>query len=367
MIRVSVLNPDNSPAMPTKASRARRWLKTGKAVIVHNDLNVFCIRLVTEPSDSVVQDVVLGIDPGSMFTGASVQTSKTTLFKGHLALPRKAIAKKMESRKLLRRARRGRRINRNLDFKLRAHREKRFSNRCQHKIAPSIKANKLMELRVTKELFKLFPISDIRYEEIKARTEKGKGRSFSPAMVGQKFMMQWLAKLAPVVAIQGWQTSILRQQLGLVKNKANKAAQEPETHANDAVAIAASHFMNFRKFQTANEHGAEWVGQVQMTDSVFRVIAKPNLYRRQLHFENPRPGFPNNRKRKGGTITPFGFRSGDLVKASKAGNTVLGWIGGFSEATKVVGVYDLNWKRLGQFKVNKVELIQRSNKLCVSR
>ena len=125
--------------------------------------------------------------------------------------------------------------------------------------------------------------------------------------------------------------------------------------------------MRFRKYHRAGEDGAEWVGQVQVTDSVFRVIAKPNLYRRQLHFENPKPGFPNNRKRKGGTITPFGFRSGDLVSAEKAGSVVTGWIGGFSESSKVVGVYDLNWKRLGQYKVNKVKLIQRSNKLCVNR
>ena len=197
--------------MPTKASRARRWLKTGKAVIVHNDMNVFCVQLVSEPSGSDAQDIVLGIDPGSMFTGAAVQTAKATLFKGHLVLPRKAIAKKMESRKILRRARRGRRINRTVAFKVRAHRQKRFSNRRQNKIAPSIKANKLMELRVTQELFKLFPITDIRYEEIKARTESGKGKSFSPAMVGQKFAMEWLSELAPLVAIQGWQTSILRQ------------------------------------------------------------------------------------------------------------------------------------------------------------
>jgi len=367
MIRVSVLNPDSSPAMPTKASRARRWLKTGKAVIVRNDLNVFSVRLVAEPSGSNVQDVVLGLDPGSMFTGAGIQTTKATLFKGHLVLPRKAIAKKMESRRLLRRARRGRRINRTVAFKLRAHRQKRFANRRQNKIAPSIKANKLMELRITKELFKLFPISGIRYEEIKARTENGKGKSFSPAMVGQKFMMQWLSELAPVVAIEGWQTSNLRHQLGLAKNKANKAAQEPETHANDAVAIAASHFMNYRKYHRAGEDGAEWVGQVVVTDSVFRVIAKPSLYRRQLHFENPKPGFPNNRKRKGGTVTPFGFRSGDLVRAEKAGSVVIGWIGGFSEATKVLGVYDLNWKRLGQYKASKIRLMQRSDKLCVSR
>jgi hypothetical protein len=72
------------------------------------------------------------------------------------------------------------------------------------------------------------------------------------------------------------------------------------------------------------------------------------------------------RKRKGGTVTPFGFRSGDFVQAEKAGRISRGWIGGFSEASKVVAVYDHNWHRLGQFKANKVNLIKRSTKLCVA-
>ena len=183
--RVSTLNPDGSTAMPTKASRANRWLKTGRAKVVHNDLNVFSIQLLFEPSGYEVQDVALGLDPGKMFTGVGVQTSKFTLFTAHLVLPFKAITKKMDARRILRRARRGRRINRKVAFHLRAHRQKRFSNRRQGRLPPSIRANKQMELRIVKELIKLFPVSDIRYEVIKARTEKGKGRGFSPVMVGQ--------------------------------------------------------------------------------------------------------------------------------------------------------------------------------------
>jgi hypothetical protein len=56
---------------------------------------------------------------------------------------------------------------------------------------------------------------------------------------------------------------------------------------------------------------------------VFKVITRPGavrrgkeygFFRRQLHFEVPDKS--GTRKRKGGTITPFGFRVGDLVKAS---------------------------------------------------
>ncbi|QHG20565.1 hypothetical protein A6V25_32920 [Nostoc sp. ATCC 53789] len=366
-MRVSVLNPDGSPAMPTKPSRARRWLKAGKAKVVHNDLNLFCVQLICEPSGYEVQDIALGIDPGKMFTGIGVQSSRFTLFTAHLILPLQAITKKMNGRRILRRARRARRINRKVAFHLRAHRQKRFSNRRQGKLPPSIRANRQMELRVTKELIKHFPVSDIRYEVVKARTEKGKGRGFSPVMVGQKFMFQWLEELCPTVSQEGWQTSTLRRQLGLAKDKGDKSKQIPETHANDGIALAASHFMSYQSFQSSNGRGHHWQGQVTVTKSVFRVISRPNLYRRQLHFENPVSGVTGNRKRKGGTITPFGFRSGDLVRAKKSGKTVLGWIGGYSEATKVVSVYDINWRRYGQFKASKVELLQRSTRLCVSR
>ena len=78
-----------------------------------------------------------------------------------------------------------------------------------------------------------------------------------------------------------------------------------------------------KAFYTVNSHGHHWVGSIQLTDSTFKVIARPQLYRRQLHFENP--GKSGIRKRKGGTVTPFGFRSGDLVTANKGKKTVKGY------------------------------------------
>lgn len=362
MIRIPVLAPDGTPLMPTKPSKCRRLLRDGKAKVVHNDLGVFCIQLVDEPTARNTQEIALGIDPGKQFSGVGLVSSLATLFAAHLILPFKSVTQKMTARRILRRARRGRRIDRKVAYHLRAHRQKRFDNRRQKKLPPSINSNRELELRIVKELLKIFPGYHIVYEVVKAKGDKG----FSPVMVGQRVMISWLSKLLPVSTLEGWQTSILRQQLGLVKDKSDKSTPKLETHAIDGIALGASHFMRFERFHTANTRGHRWTGQIQITSAPFKVIARPNIYRRQLHFENPVSDAPNNRKRKGGTITPFGFRSGDYVEATKAGRVYRGWIGGYSEVNKVVSVYNHSWKRVGQFTYTKVKLLHRDTGLCVA-
>ncbi|MGL5795969.1 MAG: RRXRR domain-containing protein, partial [Waterburya sp.] len=49
MIRVPVINPDNTPAMPCKASRARRLVRDGKAIGKWNKLGIYFIQLNQEP------------------------------------------------------------------------------------------------------------------------------------------------------------------------------------------------------------------------------------------------------------------------------------------------------------------------------
>ncbi len=147
------------------------------------------------------------------------------------------------------------------------------------------------------------------------------------------------------------------------KNK-DKSSQDPTAHANCAIAAAASRYMKYKPFYNGKNRGHHWVGSVELTNSPFKVIARPQLYRRQLHFENPGKG--GIRKRKGGTVTPFGFRSGDYVEAIKGKNTVRGYIGGYSEKNKVVSVYEGSmWRRIGQFSVSKTKMLKRSTGLCV--
>ena len=193
--RVSVLSPEGTPLMPTKASRARRWIKEGKAVRKFNDLGQFYLQLKVEPSDRKTQPISCGIDPGKLYSGIGVQSAKFTLWTGHLELPFKKVRERMDNRRMMRRGRRGRRINRKLLFHLRAHRQKRFDNRKQGKLPPSIRANRQLELRVVKELCQMYPITDIYFEYVKADVDlrsgrKGarSGKGFSAVMVGQNFI-----------------------------------------------------------------------------------------------------------------------------------------------------------------------------------
>ncbi len=359
-IRVPVLSPEGKPLMPTTSARARKWIASGKAKPVWNDLNIFCVQLLVEPSGTETQDIAVGIDPGKLWSGIGCISSKAVLFTAHLILPFKRVIARKQAQKILRRSRRGRRINRNIPFTQRAHREKRFDNRRGNKLPPSIRANRQLELRIVQEVTKLFPVTSIVYEYVKARGDKG----FSPVMVGQKWMLKQLTTIAPTYKLEGWKTSNIRKYLGLEKNKDDKSVQDASTHANDGISLAASRFIEYKAFHTANSHGHHWVGSIQLTDAPFKVISRPQLYRRQLHFENPSKG--GIRKRKGGTVTPFGFRSGDFVVATKGKKTVKGYIGGYSEVNKVVSVYDHNWKRYGQFSASKTQLLRRSNGLCVA-
>jgi len=67
--RVPVLAPDSEPLMPMKALRARRCMKEGKVKTIRTKLVIFAVQLVEKSSGRERQPVVLGIDPGSKYTG----------------------------------------------------------------------------------------------------------------------------------------------------------------------------------------------------------------------------------------------------------------------------------------------------------
>ncbi len=366
MQRVPITDKDGIPLMPTKASRARRMVRDGKAVGKWNKLGIYYIQLVEEPSGRKTQPISAGLDPGKHYSGIGIQSSKFTLFTAHLFLPFETVKKLMEQRRMMRRSRRSRRINRKVAFHLRAHRQKRFSNRRNCKLAPSIKANRQLEIRVVSLLSKLYPISTIVFEYVKADVDltsgrKGarSGKGFSPVMVGQSWAIEQLSKIAPVFKKLGWQTSNLRKHLGLLKQKQNKKEAIPATHAVDGIVLAANQFIDYLPFKNSQGRGHCWEGQANITDAPFFVIRRPPVSRRQLHLMVPSKG--GNRRKYGGTTTRYDFRKGDYVEAVKASVKYQGWCSG--DTAKQVSVSDSNWKRIGQFTASKVRLLRRATGL----
>jgi hypothetical protein len=358
MVRVPVIDKDGIPLMPTLASRARRMVRDSKAVGKRSKLGIYYIQLVDEPSGREKQDISAGIDPGKYYSGIGLQSKLFTLFTAHLFLPFETVKKRMEQRRMMRRTRRGRRINRRIAFGVRAHRQKRFDNRRGNKLAPSIKANRLLEIRVISELAKLYPISSVVYEYVKAKTLPG--CSFSPVQVGQKWAIEQLSKIAPVVTKFGWQTSNLRKHLGLPKQKLNKFEAIPATHAVDGICLAVSQFIDYLPFENSQGRGHCWQGEVTITQAPFLVIKRPPISRRQLHLMIPAKG--DVRRKYGGTTTRHqGIRKGDFVEGVKAGITYKGWCSG--DTAKQISISNAAYKRIGQFTASKVKLLRRSTGL----
>jgi hypothetical protein len=363
-MRIPVVDTNNQPLMPTTPARARRWVESGKAVKRWSDCGQFYVQLRVEPSGRGKQDIVIGLDAGKKYSGIGVQSAKFTLYSAHLVLPFQVVRDRMDARRMMRKCRRGRRINRRVEFSRRAHRQQRFSNR-KGGLAPSIRASRQLEMRVVSELCKIFPVSEIRYEYVKAdvdltsgRKNARSGRGFSAIMVGQRWLIEQLNRFAPVITIFGYQTSLIRAHLGLAKNKEDKSKPCFETHAVDGVAIASSHFVGYEKYHKKGEDGARWRGSATITKALFFVIRRPAFSRRQLHMMSPKKG--GGRRRHGGSTTRYGFRKGDLVNSPKG----MGYISG--DTDRKVSVSDTDWKRLGRIAPSRVQLIRRSNGLTVN-
>ena len=352
MIRIAVVSLTGKPLSPTTPHKARKLLKTGGAFPKRNPLGVFYLQLTTPTREEIPHDTVVGIDPGKLYSGVGVQTPQATLWMGHLVLPFPLVKQAMKTRCALRRFRRYRKT---------PQRPKRFLHRTGHKIPPSIKANRELEWRVLQELRKIYPITQVVYEVVKARGTK----SFSPVMVGQQWQMDRLASLLPLEARRGWETAQLRFALGLEKTT-KKSEPSPASHAVDGVALAAGHFLHYVPFYDNNgDHGQRWEGTCAVTEAPFAIIQRPQWFRRTLHVQKAAKG--GIRKRHGGTLTPYGVRKGDWVEAVQAGRTVRGYVSGYTRTPKsqAISVADAHWHRLGQFVVSQVRLLSRSTRLLV--
>lgn len=293
---VPVVDKNQNPLMPTKPSRARRWIREGKATPFWKR-GIFCVRLNVDPSDTETQPIAVGIDPGSKKEGFTVKSDVHT----YLNIQADAITWVKDAIGTRRNMRRSRR------FRKTPCRKNRY-NRSRSPFPPSTKARWQWKLRLCQWLAKLFPIKCFVVEDSKAVT-KGKRRwdaLFSPLQVGKAWFYQELGNLAKAETRQGFETAELRTQAGLKKSK-KKLAETFDAHCVDSWVLA-----NW------------WTGGHITPDNTDLLCITPlRFHRRQLHRLQPEKG--GIRKPYGGTLS-HGFKRGSLIKHAKFG---LSYGGGF--------------------------------------
>jgi hypothetical protein len=293
---VPVVDQNQKPLMPTTPSRARRWIREGKATGFWKR-GVYCVRLNAPPSDDKVQPIVVGIDPGSKKEGYSIKSAAHT-FLNIQADALTWVKDAVQTRREMRRARRFRKTP------CRANR----INRARGGLPPSTKARWQWKLRLCAWLAKMFPITMFAVEDIATAT-KGHRRwdaSFSPLEVGKRWFYEELGNLGGVRIRQGWETAELRASLGLTKSR-KKMSEVFEAHCVDSWVLAN-----------------DITGGHESPDNKRMLCVTPlRFHRRQLHRLQPECG--GIRKLYGGTRS-IGFKRGALVVHAQRGLT---YVGGF--------------------------------------
>ena len=162
MNSVFVLSSTKKPLMPTRPARARKLLTAGKAAVYR--LHPFTIILKAR-ADGETQDVEVKVDPGSKTTGIALvghfeQQGAVVLFGANLNHRGQAIKNSLESRRSLRRGRRGRKTR---------YRPARFLNRTRKAgwLPPSVESRVVNTESVIRRLAARCPITSATVELVK--------------------------------------------------------------------------------------------------------------------------------------------------------------------------------------------------------
>ena len=327
---VPVKTKDGQQLMPMHAARARKLINRGEATPYWNN-GIYCIRLNKEPSDRDTQEIAVGIDPGSKKEGFSVQSERHTYLNVQADAHSK-VGKKVEKRRELRRGRRCRKCPN------RKQRTNRMANKAR--IPAGTRARWDWKLRILDWLRKMFPITHVCVEDIKARTiahVKKWNTSFSPLEVGKQWFYTQIEKRWKLLTLQGWETKEIRDRFGL-KKSSKKLVETFDAHCVDSWCLAY--------------HVVGGDGVVDNTD-IFCISPIP-IRRRELHRQNPQKG--GKRPRYGGT-TWYGLVKNTLVRHLKYGLTR---ISGFGK--QGIALYSLEGQRLCQnAKVRDFTVLTRLN------
>ncbi len=329
---VPVKSKDGEKLMPTHPNKAGMLIKKGLATPYWSN-GIFCIRLNFQPKDRYKQEIAVGVDPGSKKEGFTVKTEAHTYLNVQAEAHNK-VGKKVEKRRELRRGRRSRKCPN------RKNRTNRMANK--ERIPAGTRARWDWKLRVLEWLSKLYPITHVCVEDIKARTiERAKqwNQSFSPLEVGKQWFYTEIRKQWQLLTLQGWETKEIRDRLGL-KKSSKKLAETFDVHCVDSWCLA---------YHTVGGKG------IPDNTNIFCISPIP-IQRRTLHREQPKKG--GIRSRYGGTVLAKELVKHTLVRHVKYGFTRLAGI----NAKGLFAIYTLDGKRLTTgAKRNSFKVLTRLN------
>lgn len=284
---IFVLGVDGKPLTPTVPAKARRLLQGGVARPVWSKFGTFGIRMLVKTRHETPQTTV-GVDNGTKFEGYAVVCGKENNLAVKLDLPdKKNIVRKLDERKQLRRKRRRRKCRR---------RKARFNNRTRDGfLAPSQGVIVGSRLKVLHELFRIYPIDAVAFEDVRFNHAKYRyGRNFSTVEIGKRRLRDFFAgQGADLFEFRGWETKELRKKYGYIK-ASNKGADVFEAHCTDALALACEVGPGIRVEP----------GSFLVVDDTYRPI------RRRLHDTQPHKGGVRDNYSQGMVM---GLRKGLLI------------------------------------------------------
>ena len=177
---VFVLDTNKQPLEPCTPGMARSLLKAGKAAVFRQYPFTIILKKAVRPRVSVrrkgtrtkravdkkdVKQCQLKLDPGSKITGIAILQENKLIWAAELTHRGQQIKNALESRRSLRRSRRGRKTR---------YRKPRFLNRTREEgwLPPSLEHRVLTIMTWVKRLIKLCPISSITTELVHFDTQK---------------------------------------------------------------------------------------------------------------------------------------------------------------------------------------------------
>ena len=157
------------------------------------------------------------------------------------------VGKKVAKRRELRRSRRSRKCPN------RKHRKNRPAGK--EKIPAGTRARWDWKLRILDWLSKLYPVTHVCVEDIKARTIAKKwNQSFSPLEVGKHWFYTEIRKRWELRTLQGYQTKEIRDRLGL-KKSSEKLSETFNAHCVDSWCLAYQNYADIFCFYKWLENG----------------------------------------------------------------------------------------------------------------